>query len=123
MKTNNPLSILKLTLTLLLFMSMSAFAQKKGNINSVVIKTTIYCDHCKKCETCGDKFNKSLYNEAGIKRVDVDPKAMTISVTYDARKTDVDKIRLAISKLGYDADEIKADPEGLAKLDGCCKKS
>ena len=27
-----------------------------------------------------------------------------------------------ISKLGYDADEVKADKEAYEKLDGCCKK-
>jgi copper chaperone CopZ len=103
--------------------SLSAFSQKKDNIKTSVIKTVIHCDHCKQCETCGDKFNKDLYNEDGIKRVDVDAKAMTITVVYDSRKTDLDKIKVMISKLGYDADDLKADPAGVAKLDGCCKKS
>lgn len=107
-----------------MLISVSAFAQKgkAKKIQTAVIKTVIYCDHCKKCETCGNKFQKELYSEAGIKRIEVDPKAMTITVTYDSRKTDIAKIRLSISKLGYDADDIKADPEGIAKLDGCCKK-
>ncbi|MDP2385779.1 MAG: heavy-metal-associated domain-containing protein [Bacteroidota bacterium] len=116
--------IIKIMTIALLLVSVSTFAQKgkAKKIQTAVIKTMIYCDHCKKCETCGDKFQKELYGEAGIKRVDVDPKAMTITVTYDTRKTDPDKIRKSISKLGYDADDIKADPEGVAKLDGCCKK-
>lgn len=112
----------KIILILLMCLSFSGFAQKKKNIKTAVIKTMIYCDHCKKCETCGDKFQKGLYGQSGIKRVEVDPKAMTITVTYDSRKTDIDKIRLFISKLGYDADGVKADPEGVAKLDECCKK-
>lgn len=113
----------KQTLALLLtFVSLSVVAQKKDNIKTAVIKTKIYCDHCKQCETCGDKFNKDLYNEDGIKRVDIDSKANTITVIYDNRKTDLDKIRLFISKIGYDADDVKADPTGIAKLDGCCKK-
>ncbi len=122
MKTIKNVNVSKAVIVLLMFFSVSAFAQKKDNIKTVVIKTMIYCDHCKQCETCGDKFNKDLYNEDGIKRVDIDSKAMTITVIYDSRKTDIDKIRLFISKLGYDADDIKADPAGVAKLDGCCKK-
>lgn len=122
MKTIKNINFSKAVIVLLMFFSVSTFAQKKDNIKTAVIKTMIYCDHCKQCETCGDKFNKDLYNEDGIKRVDIDSKAMTITVIYDSRKTDIDKIRLFISKLGYDADDIKADPTGLAKLDGCCKK-
>ena len=41
---------------------------------------------------------------------------------YYPIKTDLDKIKVLISKLGYDADDVKASPEGIAKLDGCCKK-
>lgn len=116
------LTIHKITLAFTLLFVLSAQAQKKDYIKTSVIKTTIYCDHCKECETCGDKFNKDLYNEDGIKRVDVDAKANSITVIYDIRKTDLDKIRLFISTLGYDADDVKADPAGIAKLDGCCKK-
>lgn len=123
MKTTTKPTFLQLTMILLMSISLSAFSQKKDNIKTSVIKTVIHCDHCKQCETCGDKFNKDLYNEDGIKRVDVDAKAMTITVVYDTRKTDLDKIKVLISKLGYDADDLKADPAGVAKLDGCCKKS
>ena len=109
-----------LSTVVLLFASGAISAQAK--VATINVKASIFCDHCKQCETCGDKFNKDLYNEDGIKRVDVDAKAMTISVVYDSRKTDLDKIKVLISKLGYDADDVKASPEGIAKLDGCCKK-
>lgn len=122
MKTKNKSTLLSVALAAFMFLSVSAFSQKKDNIKTAVIKTVIHCDHCKECETCGDKFNKDLYNEDGIKRVDVDAKAMTITVVYDVRKTDLDKIKTMISKLGYDADDVKATTEGIAKLDGCCKK-
>jgi len=116
--------MLRLTLLSVLFIliSMAGIAQKNSTTKTAVIKTMIYCDHCKACETCGDKFQKDLYNETGIKRVDVDSKAMTITVIYDSRKITLDTIRLFISKLGYDADDVKADPAAVATLDQCCKK-
>ncbi|MBL7921184.1 MAG: heavy-metal-associated domain-containing protein [Bacteroidia bacterium] len=123
MKTIRSNNISKIALLLLMFISVSAFSQDKKKIQTSVIKTNIYCDHCKQCETCGDKFHKKMYNEDGIKSVEVDPKANTITVIYDTRKVDLDKIRQYISELGYDADEIKADPAAVEKLDGCCKKS
>jgi pantoate kinase len=45
----------------------------------------------------------------------------TITVVYNSKKTDLPTIKTAISQLGYDADDVKADPAGYQKLDGCCK--
>jgi copper chaperone CopZ len=98
-------------------------AQEKKTIQTATIKTAIYCDHCKACETCGPKFNQTLLKEKGVQMVILDDKAMTIKVTYNTKKTDLAKIKTAISKLGYDADEIKADPIAYDGLDGCCKKA
>jgi len=58
MKTITKSNITKISIVFLLFFSASIFAQKKDNIKTAVIKTVIHCDHCKQCETCGDKFNK-----------------------------------------------------------------
>jgi copper chaperone CopZ len=102
--------------------SNAVSAQEKKTIQTATIKTAIYCDHCKACETCGPKFNQSLLKEKGVQMVVLHDKAMTIKVTYNSKKTDLQKIRLAISKLGYDADEVKADAVAYESLDGCCKK-
>jgi len=103
--------------------SAPAFAQKQKTIETAVIKTAIYCDHCKVCETCGPKFEKTLLKEKGIQMVTLDEKAMTIKVVYNTKKTTLDTVRQAISKLGYDADDVKADVEAYEGLDGCCKKA
>jgi hypothetical protein len=34
----------------------------------------------------------------------------------------VEKIRIAITKSGYDADSLKADPKAFKHLPECCKK-
>jgi len=109
---------------LLLFFGMiafsnAAFAQK--TVQTAIIKTQIYCKHCKKCESCGDKFNKTLLREKGIQMVELDEKEMTIKVVFNSKKTDLDKIKTAISKLGYDADDLKAEPTAYEGLDNCCK--
>jgi mercuric ion binding protein len=107
---------------LLIFVSQAAMAQKNKTIKTLVIKTAIYCDHCKVCESCGGRILKELYNERGIKNTSVDPKANTITVIYDEKKISAREIRQKISGLGFDADELKADPAAMAKLDDCCKK-
>ena len=114
------LKTILIAFTALLF-SNGANAQQQKTIQTAVIKTAIYCDHCKACETCGPKFNQ-LLKEKGVQMVALDEKAMTLKVTYNSKKIDLITIKRAISKLGYDADEVKADAVAYDSLDGCCKK-
>lgn len=107
-----------------LFFALSGFSQqpKEKKVQTTVIKTNIYCDHCKICESCGGRILKQLYNEDGIKTTEVDSKANTIKVVYDTKKINVEKIRTLISQMGFDADNVPADPKAVAKLDECCQK-
>ena len=98
-------------------------AEAQGKVETVEIKTVVYCDHCKQCESCGGRLETVVYDLKGIKRVDVDDKTMTVKVVYNPKKISADAIRNAIAKSGYDADDVKAEPEAIAKLDDCCKKS
>lgn len=117
----NSIKFLVIAFTAFLF-SNNLSAQEQKTIQTATIKTAIYCDHCKNCETCGDKFNRTLLKEKGVQMVVLDEKDMTIKVTYNTKKTDLPKIKQAISKLGYDADEVKAEAVAYAGLDDCCKK-
>ena len=114
-------NLLKSTIILFIvfLISNTAFAQKTNQ--KAVIKTTLNCDHCKECETCGLKFKTEILKIKGVKMYELDDKAMTFTVYYNAKKTNLQTIKVAISKLGYDADDVKATQEGLATLDGCCK--
>lgn len=106
-------------LTLTLFASLNLFAKDK--IQTVDIKTKITCDHCMMCGSCGARIEKALYDKKGIKRVDVDDKAHIIKVVYNTEKITLKEIRNMIAANGYDADDVKAPAETVAKLDGCCK--
>lgn len=111
-----------IALTLALF-SLTVSAQEASKNEKVIIKTNIFCDHCKECPTCGKGINAKLMKIKGVKMIEVDDKRMTFTVYYNAQKTNVDGIRNAISEMGYDADHVKAVPEAYDKLDGCCKKA
>jgi mercuric ion binding protein len=113
--------LLKTTILLIavFFISNTAVAQK--NNQKAVIKTVLNCDHCKECETCGLKFKTEMLKIKGVKMYELDDKAMAFTVYFNPKKTDLETIKLAISKLGYDADDVKADPAGYEKLDNCCK--
>lgn len=111
-----------LLMSLLIMCSGSAFAQKQKTIEKAIIKTNIYCSHCLKCLTCGSMFQKVLLREKGVQMVTVNEKEMLIEVVYNTKKTDLMKVKTAITRLGYDADDLKADEVAYEALDNCCKK-
>lgn len=100
----------------------TATVEPVSSIQTVVIKTNIYCSHFQQCGGGAPRVQTGLSQVAGISAVVIDEKAMTITVTYDSTITSPDAIRTAISQLGLDADDVKADPTAYANLDGCCKK-
>jgi periplasmic mercuric ion binding protein len=95
-----------------------------GKINAqtktVEIKTKIHCSHCSQCETCGQRFDAELYKIKGLKSFTIT--GNVIKVSFNPKKTSIEKIRECIANCGYDADEVKATEAGLASLDGCCRK-
>ena len=56
----------------------------------------------------------------GVKECTYDMQSAKVTITYDSKTTSADKLREGISKLGYNADNVKADPEARAKLPKCC---
>jgi copper chaperone CopZ len=105
-------------MTIILGAGNAAMAQepKKGT-EEVKIQTSAVCGMCK------ERIEHDLAFEKGIKSVSLDDETKIVTVGYNPKKTNPDNIRLAISKIGYDADDVKADPEAYAKLPGCCKKN
>ena len=55
------------------------------------------------------------------KRIPNNEADQTTTVVYWTKKITPDKIRKEISLRGFDADEVKADPNGYKQRDGCCK--
>ena len=83
---------------------------------TIKIKTSSQCYDCK------ERIEEALAFEKGVKSSTLDLETKIVTVSYKAGKTTPDKIRKAISKVGYDADEVKADLKAYGKLPACCKK-
>lgn len=99
-----------------LIFSASVFAQKDTKLTEIKIKTSAQCDMCK------EKIEKAVSKETGVKSVSLDVKSKVLTVKYESDKTDAGKIKAAVNKAGYDADDKKADPKAYEKLPACCKK-
>lgn len=98
------------------------FLHAQTKVATIVVKASIYCDHCKKCESCGERLENAIREEKGIKRVDINEKEKSVSIVYNTSKTSAEKLRQAIANAGFDADDIKGNPEAYAKWDDCCKR-
>lgn len=105
-----------LILTLVLVGSLPALAQDDKKNASLDIHTTSVCGMCE------ETIESELIYEKGVKSVDLDLETSVIHVQYDPRKTDPDKVRLAVTRLGYGADGLPADPKAFADLPACCQK-
>ena len=105
----------------LFIIANTSFAQN-ANKQTITIKTNIYCDHCKKCESCGGRIDKELPFIKGVTNYKFDEKANIITATYNTRITTPEDIRFAIAKIGFDADDVKANQKAVAKFDDCCIK-
>ena len=95
-----------------LFFSISVYAQS----DTLIIKTSAVCDQCK------ITIEKSINFEKGVKRATLDVESKELTLIYQSAKTNPDKLRVAVTKIGYDADSIPADPKAYSKLHFCCKK-
>lgn len=100
---------------ILIMFTTSAKAQD-STIAVLKVKTSAICKSCK------ITIEEALAYEKGVKKSDLDVKSKIVTVTYNTKKTTPEKIRLAISNSGYDADDIPANPKAYRKLENCCKK-
>lgn len=101
---------------IMILLSVTVNAQTQAKPAEVKIKTSAVCGMCKKT------IEKALSKEAGVQKSTLDVNSKVVTVEYDPKTTNPDKIRTAISKAGYDADNVKADPKAYKNLDECCKK-
>jgi periplasmic mercuric ion binding protein len=99
----------------LLFMTLKVFSMGDKNVE-IKIKTSAVCGMCK------DRIEQGLAFEKGIKDVNLDVETKIATIKYNPSKITPDEIRKAISKLGYDADDVLADKTAYDKLPKCCKK-
>ena len=74
------------------------------------------------CEMCKERIENTLAYEKGIVKSNLDLTSKIVTVVFKPNKTNADKIRTAISQIGYDADDVKAEPKAYSKLPACCKK-
>ena len=116
MKTLRKLSLLTFVLAMFSFVSVHAQEKAKpAKSTTIQIKTTGECDMCKK------KIEGEIGKMAGVKKAELDVATHVLTVEYNPKKVSPDKIRKAISEIGYDADDVKANNRAQKELPQCCQ--
>lgn len=97
----------------LLLIAGSGFGQDK--FASLDIHTNAVCNDCK------HRIEGEMLYAKGVHSVTVDLKKENIHIEYKAKKTDPLKLREAVSKIGYLADDVQPDPAARKALPSCCQ--
>jgi copper chaperone CopZ len=93
---------------------------KKYEKNSNIAVETVMLPVIKSDE-CEEYITGSLKNDAGVIEYNVDLMKHNIAVYFDKTKTDKSKIEKQISSEGFEANNVKADPEAVKKLPKDCQ--
>lgn len=114
MKRQKKLS--KLMMVMLATLIAGYVAAQEPKNTQIEIKVSSQCSMCK------ETIERTLAFEKGVVKATLDLETDVVTVVYKTARTTPEKIREAISKAGYDADDIAADPKAYNNLPDCCKK-
>ena len=89
----------RILILLLALLPMVAVLADKQDKQVVVLSCDLHC------QGCCDKIMKNIAYEKGVKDIVCDLKTKTVTVTFDATKTDVPTLLKAFDKIGKPAKE------------------
>lgn len=95
--------------------SNPTFAQQKAIQRAVIHTPGVIADACK---TSVENF---LVHEYGVSSVRADFRRHTVTVVWYTDRTNIENIKTALANMGYDADDVKADPDAYKRLSPVCK--
>ena len=90
---------------------MLSTAEAKPNKQKVVLYVDLHCEDCCNKILKNIPFDKELKN--GVKDLVFDLDAKTVTVTYDANKTDVTALQKAFAKIGKPATTTAPEHEHM----------
>lgn len=84
--------------TILMIMASLLLLAGGKNMHVLVMTTTPRMT----CQNCENKIKKNMRFEKGVVKVETSIKEQTVTVTYNADKTDVAALQTAMRKIGYE---------------------
>lgn len=100
---------------LILFIAFAAFSFKQAKAEEVIIKTSAECGDCK------ERVEEKLNYTKGVVFADLNFKTQLLTVKFKKDKISLAEIKQIVANLGYDADDVKANPDAQKALPLCCQ--
>jgi periplasmic mercuric ion binding protein len=111
-------------LFLLAFAQITAFAQSTTTATSAQTDakgiTTTTLNVSGNCGMCKRRIEEACVIK-GVKSAKWDAKTSVLSISFDSKRTNLDKIGAAIAKAGYDNEKAKTTDKAYNKLPQCCQ--
>ena len=104
-----------LLVVVFLMLGFTIFSQEKSKNQVIVIQTSAECGQCK------ERIENQLNYTKGIKYAELNLEDLKLTVKYNSSKITLEEIKTQITKLGYDANDVKAEKEAYQKLPKCCQ--
>jgi periplasmic mercuric ion binding protein len=72
-------------------------------------------------EACKTRIENFLIHEYGVATVKADFRKHTVTVQWYPDRINIENIKTALANMGYDADDVSADPDAYKRLPAACK--
>ena len=102
-----------IAVTVLLFVSVTTFAQNKNAKASMEVDGV--------CTMCKSRIEKACFKIKGVKSANWNVETHELQLIYNDEKTNLNEIHKSITAVGHDTKELKATDEAYAAVHPCCK--
>lgn len=85
------------------------------SVKTDTIKTNAQCGDCE------ERIEYELNFMKGVKFAELNLEENHVIVRYNVKKTNLDAIRIKLTEIGYDADDMQANQEAQKALPLCCQ--
>ncbi|RYY67243.1 heavy-metal-associated domain-containing protein [Flaviaesturariibacter aridisoli] len=96
--------------------SQASFAQSKAIQTIKISLPTV-----QECDVCKEKIETYLKRYDGVASVAVNLRRKEATIKYFTDRITDEDIKAAIATAGFDANEVKAEPDAYNRLPKCCK--
>ncbi|MEO6220012.1 MAG: heavy metal-associated domain-containing protein [Ginsengibacter sp.] len=103
-----------LIIVALIFTTIS-FGQQKPVQKATIITPGVQCEACK------TRIENRLVHEYGVSSVKADYRKHTVTVVWYKDRTNIENIKTALANMGYDANDVTAEPDAYKSLPATCQ--
>ena len=107
---------MKKLFSVIMLAALTLSASAKSDNDTLIVTTTPQM-HCANCE---NKIKEGLRFEKGVRDIITSVDDQTVTIVYNPKKTDKDKLEAAFPKFGYKARELKPGEKVVRDMSEQC---